>query len=205
MKILSTTILSVIATALLGSGLLAPQAHAVPINGTVGFQGSGTATQAGGQTNIFFNNPMTVTFGSGNYTGTFGQSATFQNFSFTGTGNGAALIGSVTPLWTFSLGPIVFSFDLTSLTSGTLTPGSGGSPDAIAVSGQGTARETGFDPTFATFALNGTGTGFTFTIIQSSTTATGQGVPDGGSTVALLGIALLGVAGVRRMLASKVA
>ena len=202
MKTLSLTILSVIATGLFSFG---PQAQAVPINGTVAFQGSGSYNQAGPQTNIVFNNPMTVTMGTGNYVGTTGQSATFTNFSFTGTGNSAALVGTVTPLWTFTVGLITFSFDLTSLTSGTVTPAAGGNPNSIAVSGKGTARETGFDPTFATFALNGSGTGFTFTVVQSSTTATGQAVPDGGSTVALLGIALLGVAGARRMLASKVA
>jgi len=75
------------------------------------------------------------------------------------------------------------------LTSGTVVPG------AMEFTGTGTASVNGGDFSPATWGLDGTSaTGFTFRLASSSTSA----VPDGGSAVALLGIALVGVEALRR-------
>lgn len=203
MKI-SKAIVSVITTGLLSCGVFSPYAQAVPINGTIAFQGAGTVTPnspAAGQTTVAFSGPMIVTGGTVDYAGNNGAAATFKNITFSGTGVTAALVGGpIISLWTFTNMGITYSFDLNSLTSGTYTPGN---PSSIAISGMGTAHKTGFTDTVGTFALNGTGNGVTFTFIQSTTTASGIGVPEGGSTVALLGLALIGMVGVRRVLAAK--
>ena len=65
-----------------------------------------------------------------------------------------------------------------------------GSPNSLSLSGEGVVKITGFEDTFATFALQGTGEGFTFTILQASNTAV-PNVPDNGSPVAFFGLALI--------------
>jgi hypothetical protein len=95
------------------------------------------------------------------------------------------------PEWTFTLGTTTYSFDLLALTSGHVTSG------AMAISGTGIAHLTGFDPTPATFALQGAGTNFNFTL-SSSTTAT---IPEGSTTVLLvLGLVLVGIVAFRQKL-----
>jgi VPDSG-CTERM motif len=54
---------------------------------------------------------------------------------------------------------------------------------------------TGKDATAGVFSLSGSGSNLSFQFVTGSTT-----VPDGGSTVALLGIALVGVVGLHRKL-----
>lgn len=200
MKI-SKSMLAVLATGVLSCGFLSQQAQAVQIDGTVGFTSApnmsgGSASRMGGTTSIHFNNPMFVDFGTDNYSGTIGQPVKFTDFSFTGSGTSAALSsGAVVPEWTFTAGATTYSFDLLSLTSGTFTKGN---PNALSLQGMGIAHITGFEDTNASFSLQGTGKGFTFTILQASTTATPSSVPDGGSAVALLGFAMAAVEGLRR-------
>jgi hypothetical protein len=183
----------------------ASAAHAAMINGTVGFTSSpntpaGTATQSGGVTTIHFNNPLFVNFGTDDYSGTSGQPVHFTDFSFTGTGTSASLGSSIVPEWTFSIGSTTYSFDLQNLVSGTFTPGR---VSALSLQGEGIAHITGFDDTEASFSLQGTGNHFTFTILQASTTAVGNAVPDGGSAMTLLGLGLVAVEVVRRKLAAS--
>ncbi|MBA3726629.1 MAG: hypothetical protein H0W86_09305 [Armatimonadetes bacterium] len=199
MKI-SKLMLAMLATGVLGCSVLSQQAQAVQIDGTIGFTSAphltgGSVSQAGGTTSLHFNNPMFVNFGTDNYAGTTGKEVTFTDFSFTGSGTGAALSsGSIVPEWTFTSGAITYSFDLLNLTAGTF---SSGNPNALSLQGMGIAHITGFDDTNASFSLQGTGKGFTFTILQASTTAT-PSVPEGGSAVALLGIAMAAVEALRR-------
>ena len=97
------------------------------------------------------------------------------------------------PAWTFTIGTTTYSFDLLALTEGHVIPGS------MAISGTGIAHVTGFDPTPASFALQGAGTNFNFTL-SSSTTAT---IPEGSTTVLLaLGLVLVGIVTLRQKLST---
>jgi hypothetical protein len=188
--------LATLAVALVGCGVLCEQAQAIPINGSVEFFGSGTpsGSSPGSPTTIVFTNPWKTLSGIGIYAGVpFGTAVTFTDFSFTGDGTGAALVGSVTPLWAVSFGGINYAFDLLALTNGHTATGS------MSFTGTGTAHATGFDDTFATWAIQGSGNNFAFTISTSTTTSVG-GVPEGGTTVALFGIALLVIVVLRRQL-----
>jgi hypothetical protein len=64
--------------------------------------------------------------------------------------------------------------------------------------GEGKAHITGLEDTTANFALEATGNRLVFAILQPSNTA--APAPDGGSTLALLGIGLVAVQALRRKL-----
>src|SRR5438105_3957079 len=180
-----------------------PQARATQINGTIGFNSAlhltgGHVGQSGGTTTVTFNNPMQVDFSTDDYTGTVGSAVDFNSISWTGSGASAVLTSSNSPEWSFNIGLTTYSFDLTHLTSASFGPGN---PNALALSGEGVAKITGFEDTFATFSLQGTGKGLTFTILQASNTAV-PNVPDSGSALALLGLGLIAIEGMRRKLTS---
>lgn len=195
------TILAIAAATVVGLGFAAPYAKATQISGTIGFTSApnssgGSITQSGGNTTVTFNNPMHVNFGSDDYTGVVTvpeQTVNFAPITFNSSGT---LVSSNTPEWSFTIGATTYSFDLTNLVSASFTTGS---PNMLALTGEGTAHITGFEDTFATFALQGTGKGFSFTILQASNTAVPH-VPEGGSAVALLGLGLVAVEGLRRKL-----
>jgi len=183
--------------------LATPQARATQISGTIGFTSAphltgGHIAQSGGTTTVTFNNPMHVDFSTDDYTGTIGSAVNFNPISWTGTGASAVLTSSNSPEWSFTIGLTTYSFDLTHLTSASF---GAGNPNAVALSGEGLAKITGFDDTFATFSLQGTGKGLTFTILQASNTAV-PNVPDSGSALALLGLGLIAIEGMRRKLTS---
>ena len=195
MRNLSKTIL-VVAAGLLACGFFCQ--HAQAFEGSVEFFGAAHANHKSGPgtTTISFSNPgWSVIAGDGSYTGTIGSAAHLTNFSFTGTGLGAVLTAPVTPEWTFSSGGNTYTFDLLALIDGTVTSGS------MSLSGTGLAYINGRDPSEATWALQGSGGKFTFKFSSSTTTA----VPDGGSAVALLGIALAGIEIARRKIKAKTA
>jgi hypothetical protein len=194
----SKILLAILAATVLGLGA----ANATQINGTVGFTSAANTTGgsfvpdgSGGGT-VNFNNPLHVNFGTDDYsTVPVGTAADFASITFDSAGH--LVGGGNIPEWTFTVGSTVYSFDLLSLQSASFHSGN---PNALALMGQGTAHITGFDDTFATFALQGTGKGFTFTILQASNTAV-PNVPEGGSGLALLGLGLIAVEGLRRKLA----
>ncbi len=173
----------------------------VPITGTIGFSGLATfntnslatATQvinfqpfSGGP-----NNSATVTNATGSFatTVTPGSLASFPNiYTFSPS-------VAVTPLWTVG----GFTFNLTSSTIVLQTSTN------LVIQGMGILTgPAGFDPTpgvwaFSTQQANGqNAANFSF---SANTAGVGVGVPEGGSTVALLGVALLGVVGLRRKFA----
>jgi hypothetical protein len=185
--------------AVLATAFVSAQAYA--FTGTISFSGNLVqGTTKGVTTNHFIQtatNHWTTNAGNTDaYAGVpAGITTTMTNFSFTGN-NGApgtqVLVGGpVTPQWTFTLGGVTYSFDLVELTSAFSTPGS------IAEAGVGTAH-IGTETSNATWSLDGTGTHFNFSA-TIHTTAT----PDGGSAVALLGIALAGIEGVRRVIRAR--
>ncbi len=199
---LSKTILAVLGTAALMSGFLSQSAEAAAINGSIGFNGSGFGSQSGGTSTLTFNNPMTVDIRTGDYGPSggnvpMGTTANFAPIKWTGSGNSAVLTSSNSPEWIFTVAGTTYSFNLLSLTSATMTGG------AVSLQGTGVSFITGAfnrDPTFATFSVQGTGNNFTFEIVQSSTSNSGQAVPDGGSAIALLGIGVMGLEVLRRKL-----
>jgi hypothetical protein len=125
---------------------------------------------------------------------------TFTSFSFNnddanGVAPAATLVAPVIPLWTFTYLGDTYSFDLTALTSGAVT--GSGALTSMGFTGTGTAYINGVGSA-ATWSLQGGGRNFQFTFSSSTTTA--SGVPDGGATVALLGMGLVGIAALRRKL-----
>jgi hypothetical protein len=97
------------------------------------------------------------------------------------------------PLWTVSGGGSTFEFILSS----TLIAFQ--SSSFLALEGTGSLTGTGFDPTPGTwrFTSQGPSTGGKFSWSSAVETAARE-VPDGGTTLALLGATLLGLHGVRR-------
>jgi hypothetical protein len=158
----------------------------------ISFEGTATASvSADGTTTTFSpDSPWEVISGSGSYSDTVGQEADFYPIAYTGSGTSAMLTDEV-DLWSFTLSDVAYSFELTALTDAVITGGT------VAMSGTGTAL-IGTESMDATFSLEGDGSDDTFDIDFSTTqTGTGSGggtVPDGGMTVAMLGLAL-GVCG----------
>jgi len=178
-------------------------AQATQINGTIGFTSAANPTggslvnNGGGSFTLNFSNPMTVNFGNNDYTGTVGATTNFASITFI---NGGGLTTPNVPEWTFAVGGKTYSFDLLKLSTATFQPGN---ISALTLMGEGKAHITGLEDTTANFALEATGNRLVFSILQPSTTA--APAPDGGSTLALLGIGLVAVQALRRKLSfSKV-
>lgn len=173
------------------AALISQQAYAV--TGSIEFGGSMSGSTKKGTTTITFTNPWSVIIGDGDYAGVpAGTSATFNSFAYTGTGATATLVAPVTPQWTFTYLGVTYSFDLSALSNAVLTSTS------FTASGTGTANK-GTDSSPAVWSIQGNGSKFVFKFSSSTTTA----VPDGGSAVALLGIALAGIEGARRMIRAR--
>lgn len=184
------TILAILA----GGLLLCQQTHATPINGSIEFFGSATASGPSGGTpsTIHFIDPWQTVTGTGTYSSVpSGTLTTFNDFTFIGDGTMASLLGPDIPIWTFTIGATTYSFDLLALTNGHVDAGS------MAFTGTGIAHITGFDDIPACFALQGAGSNFDFMLSSSTTAATST--PDGGATLALLGLGLLAVGIVRQV------
>jgi hypothetical protein len=183
--------------AILAGGLLfCQQTQADPVTGAIEFFGGATASGPSGGTpdTIHFLNPWHTLAATGSYAVVLtGTDTTFNDFTFIGDGSAATLVLPDMPVWTFTVGPTTYSFDLLALTNGHVDEGS------MAFTGTGIAHITGFDDTPASFALQGAGTGFDFTL-SSSTTAT---IPEGSTTVLLvLGLVLVGIVTLRQKLAA---
>ena len=195
MKNLTKTILGVLAIGFISCGLFSQQAQATSINGDIQFAGEtrfdtnslATAHRVVTWFDVFHNAGFSsVTSGTGDFAGIFpGTQATMaQPWIFNPS--------TPTPgLW--SVGG--FSFDL--LTSTIVTQNA----STLVIEGTGIVSGNGFDPTsmdwsFTTQSAGGrTRTTFSFS-------ANGASVPDGGTTVMLLGAALGALGMARRFLMS---
>jgi hypothetical protein len=136
-----------------------------------------------------------VTSATGDYLtqGLVGRPATFNDFTF------APFASPVPNLWSVTAADAdVFTMSASSLT--TLTRSPGDPLGSIELRGLGTATGTGFDPTPGAWivTLNTADNGVSFSFSASS--AATPRVPDGGSTLLLLGAALSMFGLVRRKL-----
>lgn len=170
------------------SALLNQQASAIPIVGEVSFSGSYTIDNANLAAATKFNSFTGVTVSAnptGDYAGLAGSSVTHSAFSFA-----PFPVGGVVPLWTIpsSAGT---SFDLLSLNIVLQNS------TALLLTGTGISHKAGKDNTPGTWILSANTLGSTF-----SFSSTNSSVPDGGTTVALLGMGLVAVEGMRRKLGS---
>ena len=200
MKTLSKTILTVLAAGFLSCTLLCQNAGAIPITGTVDMSGTaflnntalGSATATTGYMSVTVGGIPTGSGVSGSYTGVgtgmSGPSVTMNPFSFN------PFSSSVTPLWTFMSAGNTYSFDLTVLS---LTQQGN---NTLTLNGTGTLHITGFTDTPGTWVFTANNLSDTFSFSSSNGAV---GVPDSGSAVALLGIALAGIEGVRRVLRAR--
>ena len=155
----------------------------------IAFSGTATASAdsavSGGAT-VSFTNPWHVVGDTGIFAGTTGDAATMASVSFTGDSTiPTPVVCTSCPeiQWSFIAGGNSYEFHLTALNSAT-------THNQIAMSGVGFAVVNGVNYS-GSWSMNGVSGSFNF--ITTS-------VPDGGSAVALLGVALTGIEGVRRVI-----
>ena len=161
------------------------------INGDIHFKnGSATLDVAGGKATTisnFTDVQTNQTVSTGDYASvTNNTDVTIKDLDFDSVGwTGAKVIED---FWTFTDSGDEYSFDLATITSSTWDG------TALVISGTGTANADSFDPYAGTFQLStsGGGTNISFSSVTS--------VPDSGTTTALLGLSMLGLAGAARRL-----
>jgi len=169
-------------------------AHAAMISGSIDIVAFASHVNidksAGNKTVNFVDDSITfpgnavVGNGSVDFAGFLGQYATYTDFTY----NPLAVVN---PLWTLVLGGA--SFNLTSITS------IDESGTGLILTGTGTIIATGYDPTPGAWSFSADQANASSNFTFSSQTATG--VPDGGTTLLLLGGSLLGLSQLRRKLA----
>src|SRR4029077_12788868 len=180
------TILALLVTTAISCALFTEaKADSISFNGVATASGDSSTSSP---TTINFTNPWTVVgtpAPTGIFAGTAGQRVTMTNFTFTGDSGGAAL-SPAGPFvqWQFTMGANSYKFTLQSLTQMT-------THNQINGTGPGFATVNGVNYS-GTWSLTGT-SGSQFNFVVST-------VPGGGSAVALLGVALTGIEGLRRVL-----
>jgi hypothetical protein len=200
MKNISKTVIAIFAAGLLSCALFSQSAHAIPITGEIDMSGTafldnvflGLATKTTGYGAISVGGIPT-----GSFTGTAGDSVTWTAF-------GWAPFFSTSHLWTFTDAGTgyTYSFDLAGNTV------MHQDNEFLNLLGAGTLFITGpgspYSPTTGVWSFTisnpdgGPHSNFAFTFANSQTA-----VPDGGSAVALLGIALAGIEGARRLFRAR--
>ncbi len=178
---------------LLLSLLVAGAAHAVPITGTINI-----ASFADNTFNVNYVS-KTVTFGAGanaivtnptgSYFGLLGASVHYNSFVY------SPFVGPISPLWFTMSGAPSSSFNLTSITFINENVG-----NSLTLTGLGVASVAGFDPTVGTWSFTATQGKVGTTAVFGWDSINTPRVPDGGATLALLGVSVLGLGGVRRFL-----
>ena len=187
MKRKTRTIPTVCAAAFCAVVLAGPSAKANFITGSIGFAASGVTINSLNMATAtsFSLTGVTTDVKLGAYAAvpTFTPVTAFNGFVFNPP------VASVTPLWLFHVGPVTYSFDATSVSSffnSTL--------DEWDIGGFGMAMATGYSATKGSWNVNLSQSGESF-VFDSSEAALPQSVPvpDGGSDIALLGSAFLGL------------
>lgn len=166
----------------------------------VGLTGMAQASQINGD--ITFTGGVQLNTGS---SGTATAVVAWQDTSVESSSGDLASIAPGTAVtfkspWFFVSGPVVglwsvggYTFDLNFST----IQFQGGSPASVSVTGQGTLSGNGYDPTTFTWAFTtqdpGAGQPLVFSFSAAAGSVAGGSVPDGGTTVMLLGGSLLGL------------
>jgi len=196
MKSLSKTLLAVLATGVLSCAVFSQQAQATPIQGTIEFAGS-----------VHFNTNSLATAHRVVTWYDIHNNAGFSSVAPSSTGDFSGILGgtqaTMAQPWIFnpstptpglwSVGG--FSFDLLTSTVVTQTAGN------LDITGSGIVSGNGFDPTNMdwSFSTQSSG-GIPRVRFSFSADANADAVPDGGTTVMLLGAALGALGMARRYL-----
>lgn len=177
---------------------LTPSVQAIPITGTVVVQGGtaltpigsplGTASGVGATTG-------SVLAGSDSFSGTAGATVSFQAFTF------EPATTPINLLWSFTVGALTYSFDLSTMTVATYNP------SFLDITGAGTLSIVGtgspYDTTDGTwtYQINSTDPNGVDGVFSYQSSITAIPVPDGGMTLVLLGTAFSGLYLFKRTLA----
>jgi hypothetical protein len=208
MKRIITRIIPLLAVSLLGTGMFNQQSHAALIVGEVAFENGdailnntiATATAVTGYSGTISVNPNAIVT-NGDYPTTGDSAVNFAPFTF----SPSLSPNPVSPMWTFTSGLDTYFFDLTSVSIAFQGTVAGTSYLDLAGKGMLYIQLTSngsniFSPTNGNFAFD----------IQSASgnaqdtfefTASNAALPDGGWTVALLGMSLGGIEVLRRKMA----
>lgn len=168
------------------------QAIPVPITGSISFAGTTTIDGLNFISATKFLSFQNVTVGapsalSGSYVGTSGAAVTVTPFTW----SPPTASTPINPLWSFVVGGLTYSFDLSVMHQdyASLT--------GLLLSGSGTAHITGTGSnsldTTGNWDFSAQTLGLSTFTFSSSTTIPATAVPDGGTTVTLLGASLLGL------------
>lgn len=203
MENLSKTIFTVLAVGLLSCAVFSQQAQAIPITGGITFGGT-----------VSLNDPSAGTASAVLAGGWHGAGGVGSPLVMSRDGSFNAFVSAGAPAtftalqWDFASGPVAAFWVVGGFTFSLIEShvfAQGGSPAGVIVNGTGTIVGNGFEPTFGTWSFStqdpaaGTPPLFSF---SAATGATGT-VPDGGSMVTLLGLALGGLEGVRRLIRAR--
>jgi hypothetical protein len=193
------TILAVVAAAFLGCGLLVQQSQAIVINqmtGNITFGGTVQLNSASADTAT----QVTAWHGIGGVGSPF---VTSHDGQFSPAVTDGDPVAFATP-WNFNSGaiPNFWSVDgfIFSLTSSAITSQIGG---GVVVDGTGFVSGNGFTATPGSWHFTTQNPSANASFSFSAATGAVAQVPDGGSSVALLGIALAGVEAVRRKIRAR--
>ena len=183
---------------LLVSLLAVGAASAAPITGSIKIASyndsvfnvnyvTNTVTFGGGADPLAIN--ATVTNASGSYLGLLDAKVHYNSFVY------SPFTGPVNPLWKTLTGAPAASFSLTSITFIDEIVGS-----SLTLKGLGIASVGGASETVGSWAFTASQNGVEFN--WDSINSPAPRVPDGGATLALLGVSILGLGGMRRLLPS---
>lgn len=175
---------STLLVALAASVVLGVSAQATPINGAVNFDGVATTDTGNLATATKYTSISDVTVvagGNGTYAAVpSGTPATFTPFSFSAS--------SVMPLWTFNWGGNTYSFTATSIAI------THQGKDFLDIGGMGYATLNGMNTPNGTWSFTDTRVGNSTTFTFGASSSVFAATPDGGMTVVLLGLGLVGIA-----------
>ena len=181
--------LKLIATIAIGA-FAASSANAAVIQGDINIDGTGTLNGTGVNDATSLTS-ITAALGNGS-TGDYagiasGTAVTFKDLNWTTAGYTGAL--AIDDFWSFTSGGVTYTFDLATITTNQVLAGT------LVIQGTGTAQATGYsDNPGGIFSLSSSSAG---TSISFTTTTS---VPDSGHTAALLGLGMLGLAGLAKRL-----
>ena len=187
------------------AGFFCTTSYAASITGIVRFSGDALITESADIVSLSFANPITITKGTGDYLpldpsspGT--ATADFSTIVFNDATN--TLLQPVDPNVMFSVNHdgALYSFTLTSLLTADYSVGDL-DVGTLSFLGTGFADITGYDRTYGTFSIGGSSES-SYLEFNATAKTSGTAVPDGGSTVAMLGLSFLGAGLMRKKFAT---